>query len=131
MSTQNFTEKASPDDGTFSRSIRQVQGPGPDCQGKNEDRGLTPPRNLLDEEVASRQELDQLSTDEKLTKLERSLEETFERLTTLTERFNGVQQQFKQRITRAERELRGEHELQSLQPLQPPAAQRLSVPQQH
>ena len=87
--------------------------------------------NLLDEEVASRQELDQLSTDEKLTKLERSLEETFERLTTLTERFNGVQQQFKQRITRAERELRGEHELQSLQPLQPPAAQRLSVPQQH
>ena len=60
--------------------------------------------NLLDEEVASRQELDQLSTEEKLTRLERSLEETFERLTTLTDRFNSVQQQFKQRITRAEKE---------------------------
>jgi len=58
--------------------------------------------NLLDEEVASRQELEQLSTDEKLTRLEAALDETFERLTTLTEKFNGVQQQFKQRITKAE-----------------------------
>jgi len=78
--------------------------------------------NLLDEEVASRQELDQLSTDEKLTRLEKSLEETFQRLTVLTDKFNGVQQQFKQRITRAERHLRSEHEAMS--------TQRLSVPQQ-
>ena len=66
--------------------------------------------NLLDEEVASRQELDQLSTDEKLTRLEKSLDETFQRLTTLTDKFNGVQQQFKQRITKAEKHLRSEHE---------------------
>ena len=78
--------------------------------------------NLLDEEVASRQELDQLSTDEKLTRLETSLDETVKRLTALTEKFNGAQQQFKQRITKAEKELRNEHE--SL------AMQRLSVPQQ-
>ena len=81
--------------------------------------------NLLDEEVASRQELDQLSTEEKLTRLERSLEETFERLTTLTDRFNSVQQQFKQRITRAEKELRREHEALT----DKMTTQRLSVPQ--
>jgi len=82
--------------------------------------------NLLDEEVASRQELDQLSTNEKLTKLEKSLDETYQRLTALTEKFNGVQKQFKQRITKAEKQLRNEHE--SLQDKL--AAQRLSVPQQ-
>jgi len=81
--------------------------------------------NLLDEEVASRQELDQLSTEEKLVRLERSLDETFERLTTLTVNFNGVQQQFKQRITKAEKELRSEHEAL----LDKMATQRLSVPQ--
>ena len=41
----------------------------------------------------------------------------------LTYRFNGVQQQFKQRITKAEKELRNEHEALTMQ--------RLSVPQQH
>jgi len=78
--------------------------------------------NLLDEEVASRQELDQLSTDEKLTRLEKSLDETFQRLTVLTDKFNGVQQQFKQRITKAEKRLRSEHDALT--------AQRLSVPPQ-
>jgi len=78
--------------------------------------------NLLDEEVASRQELDQLSTDEKLTRLEHSLDETFQRLTALTEKFNSTQQQFKQRITKAEKELRNENEALAMQ--------RLSVPQQ-
>ena len=77
--------------------------------------------NLLDEEVASRQELDQLSTGEKLTRLERSLNETFQGLTALTEKFNGVQQQFKQRITKAEKELRNENVALAIQ--------RLSVPQ--
>ena len=83
--------------------------------------------NLLDEEVASRQELAQLSTDEKLTRLEKSLEESFQRLTALTESFNGVQQQFKQRITKAERQLRSEYELvqDNL------STQRLTVPQQY
>ena len=81
--------------------------------------------NLLDEEVASRQELDQLSTDEKLAKLEKSLDETFGRLTELTEKFNGVQQQFKQRITRAEKRLRSEHEALE----DKLATQRLAVPQ--
>ena len=82
--------------------------------------------NLLDEEVASRQELDQLSTDEKLARLERCLEETFQRLTALTENFNGVQQEFKKRITKAEKRLRNEHE--ALQDRL--AAQRLAVPHQ-
>jgi len=81
--------------------------------------------NLLDEEVASRQELDQLSTDEKLAKLDKSLDETFGRLTELTEKFNGVQQQFKQRITRAEKRLRSEHEALE----DKLATQRLAVPQ--
>jgi len=82
--------------------------------------------NLLDEEVASKQELQQLSTDEKLLRLERSVDETFQQLTTLTERFNSVQQQFKQRVTRAEKELRGENEAL----MDKLAVPRLAVPQQ-
>jgi len=82
--------------------------------------------NLLDEEVASKQELQQLSTDEKLLRLERSVDETFQQLTTLTKRFNSVQQQFKQRVTRAEKELRGENEAL----MDKLAVPRLSVPQQ-
>ena len=82
--------------------------------------------NLLDEEVASHQELEQLSTDEKLTRLEKSLDETFGRLAALTDTFNAVQQQFKQRITRAERQLRSEHD--ALQ--EKLAMQRLTVPHQ-
>ena len=82
--------------------------------------------NLLDEEVASHQELEQLSTDEKLTRLEKSLDETFGRLAALTDTFNAVQQQFKQRITRAERQLRSEHD--ALQ--EKLAMQRLAVPHQ-
>lgn len=62
--------------------------------------------NLLDEDIARQQDLERLSADEKLIRFERALEELTERLALMTEHFNHVQRQLKQRITRAERELK-------------------------
>ena len=64
--------------------------------------------NLLDEEIARQQDLERMSPEQKLTRLELAVEETLSRLTSLTEQFNGVQKRLKQRITRAEKELREE-----------------------
>ena len=59
--------------------------------------------------------MEQLSTDEKLSRLEKSLTATLSRLAMLTDEFNGVQQRLKQRITRAERQMRTAEEAQEAQ----------------
>lgn len=66
--------------------------------------------NLLDEEIASRQELDRLNPEEKLTRLESSLAEALDRLAEVNDSFNAVQKRLKQRITQAEKELKRELE---------------------
>ena len=64
--------------------------------------------NMLDEEIAKKQDLDQLTTDEKLDRLERSLRELLERLKTVMDEFNETQQYIKRRVTKAEKEARNE-----------------------
>ena len=66
--------------------------------------------NLLDEEVARLQDLDRMSAEEKLGRLEMALTDTLDRLSQLTNEFNDAQRQLKQRVTRAEKQLRKEQE---------------------
>ena len=61
--------------------------------------------NLIDEELEKLHNLQQLSSEEKLENLERSMDAMLTELHALTEKFNSVQLSLKQQITSAEIEL--------------------------
>lgn len=64
--------------------------------------------NLLDEELAKQQDLLELTAEQKLDRLEKSLGETTTQLRSMMENFNSLQLQLKKRITKAEKRLRNE-----------------------
>lgn len=62
--------------------------------------------NLLDEEIAKKQDMEQMTTEEKLDTVEGSLDTLQTRFARLLAEFNTVQLKLKQRITKLEKQLR-------------------------
>lgn len=67
--------------------------------------------NLLDEELAKQQDFMELTAEQKLDRLEKSLTETTQQLRSMIENFNDLQLQLKKKITRAEKRLKHELEI--------------------